>query len=108
MQILLVLAMTLVAGTVQAQVAKATFETAARAEAIATITATCNACAWDVAGREAVVLSLALDGRYVQHLPIVRTGHAEYRKRVPRAVGSISYHMNTGTSVYFPTVSGRA
>jgi hypothetical protein len=79
MQILLVLAMTLVAGTAQAQVAKATFETAARAEAIATITATCNACAWDVAGREAVVLSLAVDGRYLQHLAIVRTGHADYR-----------------------------
>jgi hypothetical protein len=79
MQILLVLAMTLVAGTAQAQIAKATFETAARAEAIATITATCNACAWDVGGREAVVLSLALDGRYAQHLPIVRTGHADYR-----------------------------
>ena len=79
MQILLVLAMTLVAGTAQAQVAKATFETAARAEAIATITATCHTCAWDVAGREAVVLSLSLDGRYVQHLPIVRTGHADYR-----------------------------
>jgi hypothetical protein len=79
MQILLVLAMTLVAGTAQAQVATATFETAARAEAIATIAATCNTCAWDVAGREAVVLSLALDGRYVQHLPVLRTGHADYR-----------------------------
>ena len=88
MHILLVLAMTLVAGTAQAQIATATrgesvrtttFVTAARAEGIATITATCNACSWDVAGREAVVLSLALDGRYVQHLPIVRTGHADYR-----------------------------
>jgi hypothetical protein len=79
MPILLVLAMTLVAGTAQAQIATATFETATRAEAIATITATCNACAWDVAGREAVVTSLALDGRYVQHLPIVRTGRADYR-----------------------------
>lgn len=79
MPILLVLAMTLVAGTAQAQLATATFETAARAEAIATITATCNACAWDVAGREAAVLSIALDGRYMQHLPVVRTGHADYR-----------------------------
>jgi len=56
MQLLLVLAMTLVAGTAQAQIAKSTFEAAARAEAIATITAACSACAWDVAGdRKSVV-----------------------------------------------------
>ncbi len=80
----LVLAMVLSAGSARAEVAKTTFETKARAEALATITVTCDTCAWDVAGREAVVLSLVLDGRYVQHLPIVRTGRAEYRVMLGR------------------------
>jgi hypothetical protein len=60
-------------------VATVTFGTAVRAEAIATFTVTCDACAWGVAGREAVVLSLGLDGRYAQHLPVIRTGRANYQ-----------------------------
>jgi hypothetical protein len=56
-----------------------TFEVSAPAEAIATITARCDECAWDVAGREAVTLAISLDGRYVAHLPLVRQGVAEYR-----------------------------
>jgi hypothetical protein len=55
------------------------FELDAPAEAIATITARCDACAWDVAGREAVTLRISLDDRYVAHLPLVRRGLAEYR-----------------------------
>ncbi|MBA2302901.1 MAG: hypothetical protein H0W08_09725 [Acidobacteria bacterium] len=79
-----ILVTVLSAGSAQAEVAKTTFETRARAEALATITVTCDTCAWDVAGREAVVLSIALDGRYLQHLPIVRTGQAEYRVMLGR------------------------
>ena len=30
-------------------------------------------------GREAVTLTVTLDGRYAQHLPLVRTGEADYR-----------------------------
>ena len=56
-----------------------TFELAAPAEVIATIAARCDACAWDVAGREAVMLTISLDGRYVSHLPLVRQGAEEYR-----------------------------
>ena len=55
------------------------FELSAPAEVIATITARCEACAWDVSGREAVTLAISLDGRYVAHLPLVRQGVAEYR-----------------------------
>jgi hypothetical protein len=84
LKILLMLAMALFGSPAQAQVAKAAFETRARAEALATITITCDACAWDVIGREAVVLSLALDGHYVHHLPVVRTGRAEYRVMLGR------------------------
>jgi hypothetical protein len=61
-----------------AAAAQTRFDSASRAEAVATITVSCTRCAWDTTGREAVVLSLTLDGRYVQHLPIVRTGRADY------------------------------
>lgn len=64
--------------------AQTQFDTSARAEALATITVTCELCAWAMVGREAVVLSLALDGRYVQHLPVVRRGRAEYRVMLGR------------------------
>lgn len=56
-----------------------TFELARRGEVLASITARCDACAWDTEGREAVTLIIFLDGRYSQHLPLVRTGRAEYR-----------------------------
>jgi hypothetical protein len=65
-------------------VAGVTFGTDVRAEALATFTVSCDACAWGVVGREAVVLSLALDGRYIQHLPLVRTGRAEYQVMLGR------------------------
>lgn len=80
MPILFAVVIALLAGPARAEsVASVTFGTAVRAEALATFTVTCDACAWGVAGREAVVLSLALDGRYAQHLPIVRTGRAAYQ-----------------------------
>jgi hypothetical protein len=55
------------------------FETARPAEALATLTVRCDACSWDAAGREAVMLRVTIDGRYVQHLPVTRQGRAEYR-----------------------------
>jgi hypothetical protein len=73
------LVLSLVGGWTCADAAQTGFDVTTRAEAFATITVTCGTCAWDTAGREAVVLSLALDGRYLQHLPIVRTGRADYR-----------------------------
>ncbi|MGH9382673.1 MAG: hypothetical protein ACRD2N_00020 [Vicinamibacterales bacterium] len=57
----------------------ATFETTETAEALATITVRCDLCSWERAGSEAVVLAITLDDRPAQHLPIVRTGRADYR-----------------------------
>src|SRR5262245_13754034 len=42
------------------------------AEVIATVTASCTGCSWAVPGREGVVLVLEVDGRYSQHLVLVR------------------------------------
>ncbi len=75
----LVLVLSVALGAARVEVATTSFETTARAEGIATITVTCEACDWKMAGREAVVLALSLDGRYIQHLPVVRTGRADYQ-----------------------------
>jgi hypothetical protein len=55
------------------------FDVAQTAEAVATLAVRCDTCSWDVAGREAVVLRVTLDGRYLQHLPVAQPGRAEYR-----------------------------
>jgi hypothetical protein len=55
------------------------FEALHEAEAIATLNVRCDDCAWDVEGREGVMLRITVDGRYVQHLPVARTGRAAYR-----------------------------
>ena len=55
-----------------------TFEVASRGEAVARITVTCDQCRWDISGREAAVFSIAVDGRYSQHLVAMRTGEATY------------------------------
>jgi len=47
-------------------------------ELTAVVAAACYECAWDTPGRVAVTLRVTLDGRYSQHLPLVRTGDAEY------------------------------
>jgi hypothetical protein len=54
------------------------FETAVPAEALATLTVRCDACDWATPGREAIVLRVMLDGRYVQHLAVTRRARAEY------------------------------
>jgi hypothetical protein len=46
---------------------------------VAKLTVRCDRCAWDVEGREAVVLTVMLDGGWPSSLPITRTGRAEYR-----------------------------
>ena len=49
-------------------------------EAVATITAGCAACDWAIEGREAAVLSIAVDGAYSQHLLLTRgAAPVEYR-----------------------------
>jgi hypothetical protein len=49
-----------------------TFTLARAAEAVATITASCARCDWGVAGREAAVLRLEVDGGYSQHVLLTR------------------------------------
>jgi hypothetical protein len=74
-------ALTVYAGMAASQAAipfETSFKLSAAAEVIATFTASCDQCAWDVEGREAVMLVVSLDGRYVTHLPLVRQGTAAY------------------------------
>jgi hypothetical protein len=46
---------------------------------VARLTVRCERCAWDIQGREAVVLSVKLDGGEPSALPITRSGRAQYR-----------------------------
>jgi hypothetical protein len=48
------------------------FSLARPAEVVATLRAGCEACSWEVKGREAAVLVLSVDGGYSQHLTLVR------------------------------------
>ena len=48
------------------------------AELRAVVSAQCRECAWDTEGREAVTVTIWVDGRYSQHLPLVRGGSADY------------------------------
>ncbi len=47
-------------------------------EGVATITARC-ACDWSTTGREAVMLELAIDGAYSQHVAVMRAEPTSYR-----------------------------
>jgi hypothetical protein len=49
------------------------------AEAVATVTASCERCDWGSKGREAAVLTLAVDGVLSQHLVLFRGEPAGYR-----------------------------
>jgi hypothetical protein len=69
----------MLAATMLAATAVLTFTTPHAGESIAVVNVRCDRCAWDVPGREAVMLRVTLDGRYVQHLPVARTGQASYR-----------------------------
>lgn len=71
----------------------ATIQTTGPAVLIATIEATCERCAWDVEGREAVMFRVLLDGQYSSHLPLVRTGRADYSV----LVGSVDAGTHTVT-----------
>jgi hypothetical protein len=52
------------------------FQVQGEVEAVATVRAGCTRCDWGQAGRESVALTIALDGKYSQHLLLVR-GEAE-------------------------------
>jgi hypothetical protein len=72
------MALVLLTGCTSDVASVATIQTTGPAVLIATIDATCDRCAWDAEGREAVMLRVLLDGRYSSHVPLVRTGKAEY------------------------------
>ena len=55
------------------------FTSSETVEAVARITVSCDECAWDKTGSEAVVLAITLNDRAPQHLPIVRGGRHEYQ-----------------------------
>jgi hypothetical protein len=59
-------------------IAEQTIALDAAAEVAAVVSARCDECAWDVPGREAVALRVLVDGQYSQHLPLVRSGTADY------------------------------
>jgi hypothetical protein len=67
----------LIAGVAAGQDVKV--ETKKRSVLLATIEGDCPVCAWDVEGREAVTVVLTVDGRYAQHVPVLRTGKSDYR-----------------------------
>ena len=65
---------------VSAAPTQVTFAAKDAGEAIATITASCEKCDWGVEGREAATLRVSLDGKYSQHLVLVRgDNRADYR-----------------------------
>ena len=70
-----------------------TFTADGTGELVARITVDCDACAWDTTGSEAVVLAITLDDRAPVHLPVVRSGEAEYRI----LLGSIGRGRHTAT-----------
>ncbi len=72
------MALVLLTGCTSDVAGVARVETTGPAVLTATIEATCDRCAWDTEGREAVMLRVLLDGRYSSHVPLVRTGKAEY------------------------------
>ncbi len=69
---LLLAVLLLTAGSAPDLLGEESFVLAEPAEVVATLTAGCGGCSWGVKGREAAVLVLEVDGRYSQHLPLVR------------------------------------
>jgi hypothetical protein len=56
------------------------FEAKEAGEAVATISASCDKCDWGVEGSEAATLKVMLDGKYSQHLMLVRgSARSDYK-----------------------------
>jgi hypothetical protein len=72
------------AGSDDQAYSETTFTARDDGEVVARITVDCDACAWQTTGSEAIVLAITLDDRSPVHLPVVRTGEAEYRVMLGR------------------------
>ena len=70
-----------------------TFTAGATGEVVARVTVDCEACAWNTADTEAVVLAITLDNRAPVYLPVARRGDAEYRI----LLGSVGRGRHTAT-----------
>ena len=85
-----------------------TFTVAKQAEIVANITVRCDRCAWEVEGREAVVLQLNLDAGPALFLPLTRTGRAEYRVLLGTAApGTHTLHVDQRDSLTARDLRGR-
>jgi hypothetical protein len=77
---LLCLSVALLGGAWAASAETRTFTSSRVGEAVAVVRAQSPGCDWGRAGAEASVVRIDLDGRYSQHLPLVRGGEeADYR-----------------------------
>ena len=69
------------------------FANSVAGEGIAVITASCDRCDWGVEGREAAALRIVVDGRYSQHLLLVRGDRpSEYRLTLGRVSKQLEFH----------------
>ena len=85
-----------------------TFSVAKEAELIANLTVRCERCAWDVEGREAVVLQVNLDGGPALFVPLTRSGGAEYRVLLGRTgPGPHTLHIDQRDSLSARDLRGR-
>ncbi len=76
------------------------FELTEAAEVIASVEAACEGCAWGGTGREAATLRVELDGRYSQHLLLVRgAGPAVYRVSLG-ALGAGAHALTLATDAH--------
>jgi hypothetical protein len=71
------------------------FDAFSDGEAVAVVHATCVGCDWGEPGREAAVLTLSLDGKYSQHVPLVRGGDPD--ATYPISLGAVAKGHHTLT-----------
>ncbi len=80
------------------------FQAREAGEAVATISASCQSCDWGVEGREAATLRIALDGKYSQHLMLVRgAARSDYKS----TLGPVAKGPHTITAVVDPDLSAK-
>lgn len=80
------------------------FEAKEAGEAVATLAASCERCDWGIEGSEAATLKIALDGKYSQHLVLVRGAtRSDYKV----TLGPVAQGPHTITVAVDPELSAR-